>query len=565
MGWVHSWRDHGGIIFVDLRDRNGLVQIVADPSTSKEAHETADRVRSEWVIGVVGKVRGRSEETVNPKLATGEIEVLASGIRVFTEAETPPFPVEDDVAVDESIRLKWRFVDLRRPVMLGRLKKRHETILSVRNYLSDLGFWEIETPMLMNSSPEGARDYLVPSRVNPGKFYALPQSPQLLKQTLMVSGVDRYFQLARCLRDEDLRADRQPEHTQIDIEMSFVTQDEVLETVEGLVRHVYREAAGFELPDPFPRMTYAEAMAQYGSDKPDLRFGLEITEVSSVVAKSEFRLFVDAIEAGQTVRAINVPGGASFSRSQLDNLQPKAKEFGGQGAAWMAYTAEGEWKTPLKKYFSDEVLTELRGALGTEPGDLIVFGCDDAEKVAPVLGKMRLHLADLAGLTGGEGFRPLWVTDFPIFERNEETGGWQPMHHPFTMPKPEFLDTMEDDPGAVVGQLYDLVINGSEMGSGSIRIQDPRIQTRVFNIVGFTEEEAERKFSFLLRAFRYGAPPHGGIALGVDRLVAQMVGVDSIREVIAFPKTATASDLLMGAPSEVDDAQLKELHIRTVM
>lgn len=564
MGWVHSYRDHGGIIFIDLRDRSGLIQLVADPSTSPQAHAEAERVRGEWVVAAVGRVRPRSPERVNPKLDTGEVEIIVSELRVLTEAKTPPFPIEPGDDLDETLRLKWRFIDLRRPDMLERLRRRHEVILGVRNYLSGLGFWEVETPMLINSSPEGARDYLVPCRVNPGKFYALPQSPQLLKQTLMVAGIDRYFQMARCLRDEDSRSDRQPEHTQIDIEMSFITQDEVLETVEGLVRHIYREGMGADLPDPFPRLSYAECMARYGIDKPDLRFGFEIVDVTEIVARSEFRIFTEAIERGGRVRAISAKGGASLSRSQLDNLQPMAREFGGQGAAWIVCGEDGEWKSPLLKYFAADVLDDLRAALNGQAGDLFVFGADDEETLAPMMGKMRLHLASLAGPAEPSGIAPLWVVDFPIFERNEETGGWQPMHHPFTMPKDEFIDNMEEDPGKVVGRLYDLVINGAELGSGSIRIHDPEIQRRVFGIVGFSEREAELKFSFLLRAFQYGAPPHGGIALGIDRIVAQIVGAKSIREVIAFPKTAAAADLMMGAPSEVDDAQLRELHIKVV-
>jgi len=564
MGWVHSYRDHGGIIFIDLRDRSGLIQLVADPSTSPQAHAEAERVRGEWVVAAVGRVRPRSPERVNPKLDTGEVEIIVSELRVLTEAKTPPFPIDSGDDLDEALRLKWRYIDIRRPQMLERLRKRHEVILCVRNYLSSVAFWEVETPMLINSSPEGARDYLVPSRVNPGRFYALPQSPQLLKQTLMVAGVDRYFQMARCLRDEDLRADRQPEHTQIDIEMAFVQQDEVLETVEGLIRHVYRECMGVEFPDPFPRLSYAECMARYGIDKPDLRFGFEIVDVTAIVARSEFRVFTEAVASGGRVRGINAKGGASFSRSQLDNLQPRAREFGGQGAAWIVYGEDGEWKSPLLKYFPGKLLEELRAALDGHPGDLFVFGADDEETLAPVMGRMRLHLASLAGLVDPPGMAPLWVVDFPIFERNEETGGWQPMHHPFTMPKDEFIDKLEEDPGRVIGRLYDLVINGAELGSGSIRIHDPEIQRRVFGIVGFSEQEAEVKFSFLLRAFQYGAPPHGGIALGIDRIVAQIVGVKSIREVIAFPKTAAAADLMMGAPSEVDDAQLKELHIKVV-
>ncbi len=565
MGWVHSYRDHGGVIFIDLRDRSGLVQIVADPSTSPGAHAAAERVRSEWVVAAVGRVRPRSAESINPKLATGEVEIITDRIVILTEAETPPFPVDAAEEMDESLRLKWRFIDLRRPQMLDRLRRRHEVVLSARNYLSERGFWEIETPLLINSSPEGARDFLVPSRMNPGHFYALPQSPQLMKQTLMASGVDRYFQMARCLRDEDLRADRQPEHTQIDIEMSFVDEEQVLETVEGLVRHIYRVAKGVDLPDPFPRMTYAEAMLRYGSDKPELRFGLEIIDVSPVVAKSEFRVFTETLANGGQVRGINVKAGACLSRSQLDNLQPTARELGGKGAAYIIYEPDGTWRSPLLKYFPEDVLEELRDLLGGEPGDLFVFGADEPEALAPFMGRLRLHLAGLVGLPGEtDDIRPLWVTDFPVFERDSETGGWQAMHHPFTMPKREFLDTMEENPGAVIGQLYDLVINGAELGSGSIRIHDPSIQQRVFRIVGISEEEAERKFSYLLRAFRYGAPPHGGIALGIDRLVSQIVGVKSIREVIAFPKTATGADLMMGAPGPVDDAQLRELHIRPV-
>jgi len=561
MGWVQTNRDHGGLIFVDLRDRAGIVQIVANPETAPDAHAVAERCRSEWVVCVQGVVRERSEETRNPKLGTGDVEVIVDAIQVLNEAKTPPFPVEDDAEVGEDVRLRYRFVDLRRPKMAQILRTRHEFILETRKYLDSQGFIEVETPFLLGNTPEGARDFVVPSRLNPGRFYALPQSPQLLKQTLMVAGVDRYFQIARCMRDEDLRADRQPEFTQIDIEMSFVEQDDVLELNEDMIAHLFRTVAHYDPPRPFQRLTYEDALDRYGSDKPDLRYGLEIVDVSDIVGRTEFNVFTGTVAEGGTVRCINAKGCASFSRSELDALQPQAQKFGGKGAAWIAF-AEGGMKGPVGKHFGPELERELRQRTAAEDGDLLVFCADQRPNVLSVLGQMRQYLANKLGLRKRGEFRFCWVLDFPLFEFDEELGQYIPMHHPFSMPRPQDVEKLDTDPGSVIGQLYDLVLNGNEIGSGSIRIHRRDIQQKVFNVIRVSEEDARRRFGFLLGAFEYGAPPHGGFAHGLDRIVAEIVGVESIRDVIAFPKTATGTDLMTGAPNVVPEEQLAELHVR---
>ncbi len=564
MGWVHSARDHGGVIFIDLRDRTGIVQVVANPQTSAEAHAVADTVRSEWVVAAVGEVRARSEETLNPKIPTGEIEVFAEEIKVLNKAKPPPFPVEDDIDTQEEVRLRYRYIDLRRPKMTRMLRERARFVRETRAYLDAHGFWEIETPLLIASSPEGARDFLVPSRLMHGHFYALPQSPQLLKQTLMVAGVDRYYQIARCLRDEDTRADRQPEHTQIDIEMSFVERDDVLELVEGLMAHLFEVMIGVEVPRPMPRLTYDEAMERYGSDRPDLRFGMELVDLTDIAANCQFRVFTQAVEAGGIVKGMAVPGGAELSRKELDDLQGVAQKFGAKGAAYIVVERDGTLRSPLVKFFTEEQLREMQQRLGAKPGDLMVFGADERQIVLESMGRLRLWFGQRMNLIDPNDWKFVWIVDFPLFEWDDDVGHYVPMHHPFSMPKAEYLDCLEDDPGAVRGDLYDFVANGIEMGGGSIRIHRRDIQERVFRIIHIDEQEAREKFGYLLDAFEYGAPPHGGIAMGVDRIVAAMLGFNTIRDVIAFPKTQSAQCLLTGAPSRVRPEQLEELGIRIV-
>ncbi len=563
MGWVQSVRDHGGVIFIDLRDRTGLIQIVVNSDTDPDAHQAASRCRAEWVIAAEGLLRERDEATRNPRIGTGDVELVAHAVTILNEAKTPPFPVEDDADIGEDVRLRYRYIDLRRPRMSEMLHTRHRFILETRKYLDSQGFWEIETPMLLSNTPEGARDFIVPSRMNPGRFYALPQSPQLLKQTLMVAGVDKYFQIARCLRDEDLRADRQLEFTQIDIEMSFVEQDDVLEMTEGLMAHLFRTIAGYDPPRPFPRLTYAEAMSRYGTDKPDLRYGMPIVDVSDIAARTEFQVFRGVVSGGGTVRCIRVEGGAAFSRGQLDGLQARAQEFGGKGAAWIVF-AEGAIKGPLGKFFPAELEAELRQRTGSRDGDLLVFSADTEKTVCMVLGRMRTHLAAQLGLVKKGVFHLSWVTDFPLFEFDDELGHYVPMHHPFSMPQPGDIEKLDTDPGAVMGQLYDLILNGNEAASGSIRIHRRDVQSKVFEVIRVSEADARRRFGFLMEAFEYGAPPHGGIAPGLDRIVAEILGRESIRDVIAFPKTAAGTDLMVGAPNEVPQEQLDELHIRVV-
>ena len=562
MGWVHSRRDHGGVIFVDLRDRWGLTQVVFDPQENAGVHATAEQIRPEWVIAIEGRVRERAPGMANPKLATGDIEVLCSRIDVLNVAETPPIPVEDSITTGEEIRLKHRYIDLRRPVMQRNLDIRHRAARATREHLTGEGFLEVETPTFVASTPEGARDFLVPSRVWPGKFYALPQSPQIYKQLLMVSGVDRYFQIVRCYRDEDQRADRQLEFTQIDVEMSFVNEDDVLAMAEGITRAVFKEAIGHDIPAEIPRMDYAEAMSRYGSDKPDTRFGLELVDVTAIGAKSDFRVFKAVTESGGIISCVNAKGCASFSRKQLDDMTPFVGQYGAKGAAWMKVT-DGGLESNIAKFFNTEVQRDLISATDAEPGDLLVFVADKPSVVYQALGALRLKFGKELGLIDESAFDFLWVVNFPLLEQDEETGRWVARHHPFTSPAREDLDRLDElKPGDIRARAYDLVCNGYEIAGGSIRIHQREVQQRMFKLLGISDEEAQKRFGFLLDAFRYGAPPHGGIAFGFDRMVMLAAGEDSIRDVIAFPKTNSATSPLDGSPTEVDEAQLRELGIR---
>jgi aspartyl-tRNA synthetase len=562
-GWVHRVRDHGGVFFVDVRDRYGLTQVVVHPDEAGPAvTDTARTLRHEFVVQVEGAVRSRPEGMVNPDMETGGIEVLAKELRVLNPAKTPPFLIEDASTAGEDLRLQYRFLDLRRPEIQTVLGLRHHATLEARRYLDSQGFWEVETPMLVRPTPEGARDYLVPSRVHPGRFYALPQSPQLYKQILMVSGVDRYFQIARCLRDEDLRADRQPEHTQIDLEMSFVAEEDVFRLVEGLVTHVFREVLGVDLSPPYLRLDYQEAMDRYGIDKPDLRIPGHIVDVTEAVRTTGFRIFREAAEGGKAVRAYAVPGGATLSRREIQDLEGAAKKEGAPGLAWSRVAAEG-LEGGIGKFLEPPVAAGIREATGADAGDLLLFAADQPMKASRILGALRLALG--SRLRGDEaGYRPLWVTHFPLFEKDEETGAIVPCHHMFSMPVNPDPDSIRSDPLATKAQLYDLVVNGVELASGSVRIHRREVQEAVMEVVGLDRAEAERRFGFLLNAFEYGAPPHGGIAIGMDRLVMIMAGRTSIRDTIAFPKTTSALSLMDGAPSESDPAVLKELHIKII-
>ena len=563
-GWVDSVRDHGGLIFIDLRDRYGLTQCVFDPQDSQAAWDAAQACRAEYVVRISGEVRVRPPEMVNERIATGGIEVRSGAIEVLNKALTPPFPLDDREAghVSEDLRLEFRYLDLRRPGMQQALMRRHRILQAARNYLDEQGFVDIETPILTKSTPEGARDYLVPSRVCPGTFFALPQAPQQYKQLLMMAGMDRYMQIARCFRDEDLRADRQPEFTQIDLEMSFVTAEDIIEVVDGMVARVM-EAAGLPAPElPLPRMTYREAMDRYGSDKPDLRFGMEITDLAEVFAGTQFKVFARALESGGVVKAINAKGLFQAPIKMVEeDWTGLAKEGGLGGLAYIRVQEDGTWKSPIVKFFSDAEKAGLQAALGIEPGDLVLFGADRAEKVLPVLGRIRLLAAAQAKAIPEDVFRFTWVTDFPLFERSEE-GRLVSVHHPFTAPKAEDLPLLESAPEQVRAQAYDIVLNGTELGGGSIRIHDPAFQARMFQILGLPESEIQSRFSHLIRALEYGAPPHGGLAIGADRLAMLLAGGHTIRDVIAFPKTQKAMDLMMNAPAPVDDKQLRDIHIR---
>jgi len=559
-GWVQGRRDHGNVIFIDLRDRQGITQIVFNPEISVPAHQGAHVLRSEFVTAVTGTVALRPEGSANPDLATGEIEVLVKDVEVLNEAKTPPFVIEDEAEVTEALRLKHRYLDLRRPKMQKLLTLRHDVTQKVRSYLNGQGFLEVETPMLTKSTPEGARDYLVPSRVNPGSFYALPQSPQLFKQILMVSGLDRYYQIARCFRDEDLRNDRQPEFTQIDLELSFVDRDQVMGLTEEMIRLVFREAAGIELPASFPRMPYAEAVGGYGSDKPDLRFGMPLLDMSGFAAASEFKVFKDAVAKGGIVKAVIVKGGATMPRSRIDALGETAKGWGAKGLAWVKVAQDRQLESVIAKFLDGKHL--LASAPDAKPGDLLLFGADKPKIVHDVLGRLRLLLGDELNLVDKRAWKPLWIVDFPLLEYDEEGKRYVALHHPFTSPMDEDLPRLEVDPLSVRAKAYDLVLNGNELGGGSIRIHRREVQSKVFDLLGIGKEEAAAKFGFLLEALEYGAPPHGGIALGLDRLIMLLGGADSIRDVIAFPKTQKAQCPMTDAPSLVTQDQLKDLKIK---
>jgi aspartyl-tRNA synthetase len=563
-GWVHGRRDHGGIVFLDVRDRAGLVQVVCDPSASPDAHARASHLRLEYVVGVRGVVRHRPAETVNPDLPTGTIEIVAERLGVLNTSRPPPFPVDDAAEISEPHRLKYRYLDLRRPAMQERLRLRHEVVRRVREHLHGEGFIEVETPMLTRSTPEGARDYLVPSRVQRGSFYALPQSPQLFKQILMVAGVDRYYQIARCFRDEDLRADRQPEFTQVDLEMSFVTRTDVMGVVEPLIADLFSAVRGRETPRPFPVMSYADAMLRYGTDRPDLRVELELADFSACFAGTSFRVFADALARGDRVRGLVAPGGgATLSRRELDDLVGFATAEGAGGLTWIRIGSDG-WQSPAVKFLGEGERERLTAAGGLVTGDLLVLLAEPDARAAAILSQLRVRLGERLGRVTPGADRFLWVVDFPLLERDEDAGRYTAIHHPFTAPHDDDLERLEREPLAVRAQAYDLVLNGIELGGGSVRIHRPDVQARVLALLGMSESEAHARFGFLLEALSYGAPPHGGLALGLDRLVMLLAGAESIREVIAFPKTQRAACPLTDAPTPVDPLQLRELGIRLV-
>ncbi len=560
MGWVQSRRDLGGLIFIDLRDRDGIVQVVCSPQEVPAAARAAEAVRSEYVIAVQGVVAARPAGTENPRLPTGQIEVRARALRVLAAAETPPFPIVDGGDVDEAVRLRYRYLDLRRPSMYRHLVLRHRLAAAIRNFLAAEGFIEVETPMLIKSTPEGARDFLVPSRLHPGKFYVLPQSPQLFKQLLMVAGIERYFQIVRCFRDEDLRADRQPEFTQVDIEMSFVGADEVIALSERMVAHAVREALGHHVPTPFPRLTYAEAMDRYGTDKPDLRFGMEVVDCSDLVRGTEFRVFAQALASGGAVRGLCAPGAGGYSRREVAELEAVARAAGAGGLVPVHLDLEGS-RGPASRFLGPPALAALRERFGARPGDLLLLVAGAPREASVALGRLRLELARRLGLVGS-GWAFTWVVEFPLLEPAPEDGRLSAVHHPFTAPMEEDLPLLEAEPLRVRAQAYDLVLNGVELGGGSIRIHRREMQSRLFAVLGIAPDVARDRFGFLLDAFQYGAPPHGGIALGFDRMVMVLAGQESIREVIAFPKTQSATDLMTGAPSPVDPRALEEAHIQ---
>ena len=559
-GWVHRNRDHGGVQFLNLRDRYGLTQVVFDEDAPETLRAAAGELKMEYCIAVVGVVRARPEGMVNTEMATGTIEVSATGLEVLNSCPALPFMVDGEDEANETLRLKYRYLDLRSTGMQRRMKMRHEVTWAIRNFLTEGGFWEIETPTFIKSTPEGARDYLVPSRVNPGRFYALPQSPQLYKQILMAGGTDRYYQVARCYRDEDARGDRQPEFTQVDLEMSFVGRDDVLSVVEGMMARAFRDVLDIDIPLPFPRLSWQQAMDSYGSDKPDLRYDMAFRDFAPFVPGSDFGVFKAVLESGGTVKAMVVKGAAeSYSRKKISDLEEIAKTRGARGLAWMKITPDG-LDGGVSKFYATQADAVCK-AMDARPGDLILLMGSDWKTAVESLGAVRVQLAKDLSLTSRNDFRFCWVLDFPLFEKNAETGAWEPAHHMFSMPQERFLDSMESNPGEVLGDLYDMVLNGNELASGSVRIHDPAIQSRVFNIVGFPEQEAEERFGFLLEAFRYGAPPHAGLAVGLDRLVMLMAGMETIRDVIAFPKNTQGVSPMDNSPGVVDDRQLAELNL----
>jgi len=560
-GWTQRRRDHGGLVFIDLRDRTGLIQVVFNPQEDPETHERSHAVRSEFVLAVKGRVRQRPDEMVNPKLKTGKIEVFIHHLRVLNTSITPPFMIEDAIDVSEALRLKYRYLDLRRPGIQRNLLVRHQVAQITRNFLNNAGFIEVETPVLTRSTPEGARDYLVPSRVNPGGFYALPQSPQIFKQLLMVAGFDRYYQIVKCFRDEDLRADRQPEFTQIDLEMSFLREEDIWTLMEDYVAELFQAMLGMALPRPFERLSYQEAIDRFGLDRPDTRFGLELVDVTPIVADSEFKLFNQAAASGGRIKALNAKGCHHFSRKHLDDLIAYTRIYGAKGLAWIKINPDG-WQSPIAKYFSEQEKISLAQALDAEPGDLIFFSADQSKVVAEVLGQLRLKLGQDLGLARDDDYRFLWITHFPMFEYSQEEKRLVAMHHPFTAPLEEDLPYLETAPEKVRARAYDMVLNGHEIGGGSIRNHLPELQERIFRVLDIGPEEAAEKFGYLIEALGFGAPPHGGLAFGLDRLVMILTGTSSIRDVIAFPKTQKATCLMTGAPARVDRRQLLELALR---
>ena len=560
-GWVDSRRDHGGLIFIDLRDRTGKVQVVVDPQSNPEAHKIAQGVRSEFVLKVKGKVRRRPEGTINKNIKTGEIEALTTELVVLNPSKALPFQL-DDTNVAEEIRLKYRYLDMRRPKMLSNIVNRHKVTFISRDYLDKQGFLEIETPLLIKSTPEGARDFLVPSRLSPGEFYALPQSPQMLKQIMMVSGIDRYFQIAKCFRDEDLRADRQPEFTQIDIEMSYLTEEDIYVLVEGMLKRVFKETLGLDIVTPFAKMSYDEAMDKYGSDKPDLRYGLPLVNVTELMKQTNFKVFLDAIGKGGIIKGLKAEGCAKFSRMEMDSLTEFVKQFGAKGLAWLKVTAAGV-ESPIAKFFEKTVLDELVKRFGANDGDLIMLIADKPFTTNQCLDFLRRHMAEKLNLVDPNKFVFTWIVDFPLFMWNEEEKRFEPAHHPFTAPLTEDISAFDRDLGAIKARAYDIVLNGCEIGGGSIRIHNREMQAKVFKTIGISDEQASERFGFLLEAFEFGTPPHGGIALGLDRMLMLMLKEQSIRDVIVFPKTQKGQCLLTDAPSTVDEKQLRELHIKT--